>query len=154
MRNLTASQRLNLCTKQTSVLNHNSQRLWPVRNGMMHRAIVQAALVLSTQQNKCIFRKVKERGNSDENLPCTCHRRSTPAFSCARWCRYPLSCAALSCIRGHRLHPDCGAMRDGGALLSPQVIREGFKAVVILLRSLLLTGDQSRKLKVGDRVCW
>jgi|SRR4029077_17726635 hypothetical protein len=40
----------------------------------LHRAIVQAALVLLTQQNKCIFRKVKERGNSGENLPCTCHR--------------------------------------------------------------------------------
>jgi hypothetical protein len=45
-------------------------------------------------------------------------------------------------------------MRDSGALLSPQVICAGFKAVVLLLRSLLLTGDQSRKLKVGDRVCW
>src|SRR6202022_1160108 len=46
-------------------------RGWSVRNGMMLRAIVQAALVRSTQQNKCIFRKVKERGNSDENLPRT-----------------------------------------------------------------------------------
>jgi hypothetical protein len=45
-------------------------------------------------------------------------------------------------------------MRDGGALLSPQIICAGFKAVILLLRSLLLTGDQSRKLKVGDRVCW
>jgi len=45
-------------------------------------------------------------------------------------------------------------MRDGGAIISPQVICAGFEAVVLLLRSLSLTGDQSRKLKVGDRVCW
>jgi hypothetical protein len=45
-------------------------------------------------------------------------------------------------------------MQDGGALPSPQVICAGFEAVVLLLRSLSLTGDQSRKLKVGDRVCW
>ena len=45
-------------------------------------------------------------------------------------------------------------MRDSGAIISPQVICAGFEAVVLLLRSLSLTGDQSRKLKAGDRVCW
>jgi len=28
-------------------------------------------------------------------------------------------------------YPDCGAMRDGGTLLSPQVICAGFEAVVL-----------------------
>jgi hypothetical protein len=49
--------------------------------------------------------------------------RSAPVFSYARSCRYNLSDIAVSCVRRHRLHPDCGAMRDGEALLSTQVIR-------------------------------
>jgi hypothetical protein len=39
-------------------------------------------------------------------------------------------------------------------VISAQIFRAECKAVVLLLRSILMTGDQSRLLKVGDRVCW
>ena len=45
-------------------------------------------------------------------------------------------------------------MWDDMALVSAQIVRAACKAVILLLRSILLTGDQSRTLKVGDRVCW
>src|ERR1700737_659253 len=118
---------------------------------MMLRAIVQAALVRSTQQNKCIFRKVKERGNSDENLPRTGDHRTALAFSYARSCRYHLSDPAVSCVRRHRLHPDCGAMRDGGAIVSPQVIPAGCKAAVILLLSVVRATNDRRPIRKTRR---
>src|ERR1700737_4986150 len=118
---------------------------------MMLRAIVQAALVRSTQQNKCIFRKVKERGNSDENLPRTGDHRTALAFSYARSCRYHLSAHALSGVRRHRLHPDCGAMRDGGAIVSPQVIPAGCKAAVILLLSVVRATNDPRPIRKTRR---
>jgi hypothetical protein len=93
---------------------------------------------------------VKERGPSNESLLCPGDHRTALAFSYARCCRHYLSDTAVPRVRRHRLHPNCGAVRDSGAIISPQVIPAGFKAVVLLLRSLLLTGDQSRKLKVGD----
>src|ERR1700692_2623882 len=99
---------------------------------MTHRAIVQAALELSTQQNRCIFRKVKERGPSNESLLCPGDHRTALAFSYARCCRHYLSDTAVPRVRRHRLHPNCGAVRDSGAIISPQVIPAGFKAVVLL----------------------
>src|SRR6202022_2936246 len=123
----------------------------PVRNGMMHTVIVQAALVRSTQQNKCIFRKVKERGNSDENLPRTGDHRTALAFPYARFCRYYLSDTAVSRVRRHRLHRNCGAMRDGGAIISPQVIPAGCKAAVILLLSVVVATNDRRPIRKTRR---
>jgi hypothetical protein len=117
----------------------------------MHRAIVQAALVLSTQQNRCIFRKVKERGPSNESLLCPGDHRTALAFSYARCCRHYLSDTAVPRVRRHRLHPNCGAVRDSGAIISPQVIPAGCKAAVILLLSVVRATNDRRPIRKTRR---
>src|SRR6202051_88094 len=74
---------------------------------------------------------------SNENFLCACDRCNPDAVSDACACRYDLPVAAMSRVRRHRLHPDSGAMRDSGAIPSPQAIVAGSEAADILLLSIV-----------------
>jgi len=80
---------------------------------------------------------VRTKGISNENFLCACDRCNPDAVSDACACRYDLPVAAMSRVRRHRLHPDSGAMRDSGAIPSPQAIVAGSEAADILLLSIV-----------------
>jgi hypothetical protein len=80
---------------------------------------------------------VRTKGISNENFLCACDHCNPDAVSDACACRYDLSDAAMSRVRRHRLYPDCGAMRDSGAIPSPQAIVAGSEAADILLLSIV-----------------
>jgi hypothetical protein len=93
---------------------------------------------LVSKTRKCAYERI-----CSENLLCTCNRGNAAALANARCCRHPLSDPAMSCVRRYRLYPDPGAVRDRGAILSPQVIPGGGPAAVLLLLSVVLAGGES-----------